>query len=116
MARWCRNLILTVPSGRLDENARRMGHLRHYREADLRGLAERAGMEVAYCRAWGFPFAYPIYARIRNRAGHEAVTGRYGWGRRLTAGALFGLFHLNDLFSGGNKIIMLARARKHEGG
>jgi SAM-dependent methyltransferase len=108
MAKCCRYLIITVPGGRLDENAQQMGHLRHYDESSLTALVERVGLEVLYCRSWGCPFAYPFYAQLRNQARHGALTGRYGWRKRAIAHMLYGLFYLNDLFGGGNKIFLLA--------
>ena len=109
MACWCRYLIVTVPGGRLDEMARGIGHLRHYDATDLSRAMQQSGLKVLYARAWGFPFAYPWYARLRNAAGSEAVTGHYGPAKRLVAQSFYRLFFLNDLFSGGNKVFLLAR-------
>ncbi len=108
MASWCRHLIVTVPSGRLDDSARAMGHLRHYTEPSLRRIVEGAGLDVLLIRTWGFPFAYPFYARMRNRVGHEEVTGSYSPMKRLITHSLYGLFYLNDAFRGGNKLFLLA--------
>jgi len=115
MAICCRYLIITVPGGLLDENAQEMGHLRHYDESSLKALVERVGLEVRYCRSWGFPFAYPLYALARNRARHGALIGQYGWGKRSLTHILCGLFYFNDLFVGGNKIFLLARNPGIEG-
>ncbi len=112
MASWCRHLIVTVPGGRLDDSARSMGHLRHYNESSLRQIVESAGLDVLSIRTWGFPFAYPFYARMRNRVGHGGVTGSYGPMKRLITHSLYGLFYLNDAFRGGNKLFLLARNPK----
>lgn len=109
MGSWTRHLLLTVPSGRAGEMARRMGHLRHYEPTGLRSMVERAGLEVVFMRSWGFPFAYPWYARLRDGSGQDKVTGRYGIVRRTLAHLLYGLFLLNDPFRGGNKLFLLAR-------
>lgn len=111
MAQVCRNLIITVPGGELNDTAKQMGHLRHYDSESLCNLVIRSGLQVVYCRSWGYPFAYPLYARVRNQAGYEVVTGRYGLVRRSVTHGLYFLFFLNDIFSGGNKIFLLARNR-----
>ncbi|MBF0311644.1 MAG: class I SAM-dependent methyltransferase [Magnetococcales bacterium] len=107
MGQWCRRLILTVPGGELDEMARNMGHLRHYDETGLCSLVTGEGLKVLYSRTWGWPLAYPWYARLRNRAGYDQVIGTYGPGKRLATYLLYALFFGNDLFSGGNKIFLL---------
>lgn len=110
MARWCRYLIITVPGGRRDQMAIDMGHVRHYDNDSLTAKCESAGLEVLFCRSWGFPFAYPWYARLRDRAGYSAVTGSYGLKKRIVSTLLYYLFFLNDLFFGGNKVILLAKS------
>ncbi|WP_161598349.1 class I SAM-dependent methyltransferase [Pseudodesulfovibrio senegalensis] len=112
MGSWCKRLIVTVPGGALDETSREMGHLRHYTKDSLKELAERAGLQCEEIREWGFPFAYPWYARMRNRAGYGAVTGQYSAGKKLLCHALYSLFFLNDFFDSGNKLVMLCRNPK----
>ena len=115
LAKWCRHLIVTVPGGRLDELAERMGHLRHFDVPMLRERAERGGFDVLFCRAWGAPFAYPLYARLRNRAGYATVTASYGLAKRMVSHGLYALFYLNDFFPGGNKVFLLGRSRQLAG-
>lgn len=115
MARFCRYLILTVPGGTLDKTSRRMGHLRHYSESALRSLVERGDLDAVFCRTWGYPFAYPLYAKLRDLAGYSVITGEYGPFKRILCHLLYAFFHLNDLFSGGNKIFILARNRRLNG-
>jgi hypothetical protein len=110
MSRWCRHLIITVPGGPMDQTAQRMGHLRHYDAERLRRLVDGAGMEVLCLRTWGFPLAYPLYARLRNRAGYEFVTGQYGYGKRALSRLLYMVFYMNDFFRGGNRLFLLARS------
>lgn len=112
MGNWCKKLIVTVPGGELDETSKEMGHLRHYTRNSLTNLAARAGLEVLHIKEWGFPFAYPWYARMRNNAGYGAVTGKYGLGKKLLCHALYGLFLMNDIFDSGNKLVMLCRNPK----
>jgi len=109
MAKWSRHLIVTVPGGPLDEMAAQMGHVRHYSTETLGKLAKDAGLEIVSLRAWGFPFAYPWYAKLRNRAGMQSVTGSYGPVKMASLNLLYALFYMNDFFSSGNKILMLAR-------
>ena len=110
MASWTRHLVLTVPGGVLDDDARAMGHLRHYSKESLSRIVERAGMEILECREWGFPLAYPWYARLRNRAGTGVATGEYSLKKRLLTHALYAAFFANDFFDSGNKLFLLARA------
>lgn len=105
----CRHLVITVPSGPLDDISREIGHLRHYDVPTLTRLVEAAGHQVVVAKTWGAPLAYPWYASLRNRAGYATVTGRYGPGKQLVSHLLYGLFFLNDLFDGGNKLFMLSR-------
>ena len=112
LASWCRNIVITVPGGPLDDLAMRMGHLRQYTGEELRSKMEATGWEVQYLREWGFPFSYPLYARARSGAGYGAVTGTYSPLKRLVTHALYGVFFGNDLFSGGDKIFALARSTK----
>ena len=108
MASWCKYLIITVPGGERDQMAIDMGHVRHYTCDSLTERCKAAGLNVLFSRSWGFPLAYPWYARIRNNAGYQAVTGQYSFKKKLVATALYYLFFLNDFFSGGNKVVLLA--------
>lgn len=110
LARSCRHLILTVPSGPLDEMSRQIGHLRHYEAEPLTRMLEAEGHEVIQIKCWGFPLAYPWYAAMRNRSGYSTVTGAYGPGKKMLTNLLYFLFFFNDLFNQGNKIFLLSRS------
>jgi hypothetical protein len=109
---WAEHVIITVPGGELDESSRAVGHLRHYTKDSLRGLARRAGLEVLHLEEWGFPFSYPWYARVRNKAGYGMMVGRYSMRKKMLCHALYLLFFGNDLFSSGNKLFMLCHGSK----
>nr|CRH06219.1 conserved protein of unknown function [Candidatus Magnetococcus massalia] len=113
LSHWCKYLVLTVPAGELDQLAQEVGHLRHYSAEGLRRSLPKNGWEVVQCREWGFPFAYPWYSRLRNRAGTGVTMGQYSLQKRLLTHLLYLLFFLNDPFTqGGNKVFVLARSTK----
>ena len=101
------HLVITVPSGPLNEASVAMGHIRHYTRESLSAKLERAGYTDVDVRAWGTPFHDPFYAWIRSRSPQSATTGSYGFGKRFISAALYTLFHLN-VFDHGHKLVALA--------
>lgn len=60
-----KQLIITVPCGPLFEIDRRVGHLRHFRPAEIIEAVEAAGLTVTRSMAWGFPF-FNLYKHLIN--------------------------------------------------
>jgi len=108
----CRYLIITVPSGPVDEMARRMGHYRHYTANELSKKLKDAGFDVIYKKTWGGPFSYPLYSFFRNKAGVQYVTGEYSVPKKILTHILYFIFYFNDLFNFGDKVFILAKNQK----
>ncbi|HXH39021.1 MAG TPA: class I SAM-dependent methyltransferase [Thermoanaerobaculia bacterium] len=49
-------LVVTVPSGTMNDFDRAIGHRKHYRLDELTDLIEGAGFRDVHASAWGFPF------------------------------------------------------------
>lgn len=107
IAKMCRNVVITVPSGPLTPASIEMGHVRHYTKTDLTGKIEAAGLRVLSIRAWGTPFHDPLYAWLRSQSPDGATTGTYGPLRRALSAILYLLFHLN-VIDRGHKLIAVA--------
>jgi SAM-dependent methyltransferase len=62
-------LVVTVPGGPLSAFDRHIGHRRHYRPFELRGVLEGAGFEVEQTTGAGFPFfnLYRLVVLLRGR-------------------------------------------------
>lgn len=112
LALMCRYVIVTVPSGPLDEMAKGMGHYRHYTADELAKKLNDAGFDVLYKKTWGGPFSYPLYTYLRNKAGVQYVSGKYSPFKILLTNLLYVLFHLNDFFNFGDKVFILAKNKK----
>ena len=102
------HLVVTVPSGPLNDASLAMGHVRHYTKLSLQERLESNGFEVLDLRAWGTPFHDPFYAWVRSHSPEGATTGTYGPMKRVVSSALYNLFHLN-VFDHGHKLVALAR-------
>ena len=62
-------LVVTVPGGPMSAFDRHIGHRKHFRPAELRGVLERAGFEVVRATGAGFPFfnLYRLVVILRGR-------------------------------------------------
>ncbi len=107
-----RYVIITVPAGPLDNMSKGMGHYRHYTGEELEKKLHRVGFEVLYKKEWGAPFSYPLYSSLRNKMGMSYVTGHYKWHKKILTHLLYLTFYLNDFFSFGNQLFVLARNTK----
>jgi 2-polyprenyl-3-methyl-5-hydroxy-6-metoxy-1,4-benzoquinol methylase len=90
--------------------AREVGHVRNYRRGELAAKMQRAGFEILNVVEWGFPFYSPLYRMVLTMTGGQGTGGSYGWGRKLLAQFLYGLFFLNSSKSGA-LIFVLAKPR-----
>lgn len=109
MAKFSRYLIITVPSGPVDQMSKDMGHLRHYSEEALIEKLDKAGFKTLYSKVWGGPFAYPLYSTLRDKAGSGYVTGQYSPFKKALTHILYCSFFLNDFFNFGNKVFVLCK-------
>lgn len=74
--------IITCPSGKVFATEKHFGHVRHPRPADLRRLAEQAGLRTKTLWNWGFPtYAFTKWAtNIRPEAALAAFAGEKPYG------------------------------------
>jgi SAM-dependent methyltransferase len=109
-----RHLLITVPGGKLRQTERRLGHHRHYQGPELLTALTQAGCEVSVFRRWGFPMQ-TLYKALINALAPDTLYDAFcsanrGYSRmqKLIAHTLYGLFFINDLFSSGDQLIVLA--------
>jgi hypothetical protein len=110
-------LVITVPGGKLRRVERRLGHHRHFQGPELVAALQSLGCEVITVQRWGYPF-YDLFKTLINVLAPDRVMDSFAQARhpyslvqKLTAHGLWALFYLNDLFRGGDQLIVLARKR-----
>jgi len=107
-----RHLLVTVPSGRVYAIDRHVGHFRHFRGEEVNRELARCGFRVIRARHWGMPMHTLYKVLINNinpRAMYETFAeGRYSFGKRAIAEAVYLMFFANDLFRGGGQYLVLA--------
>jgi hypothetical protein len=108
-----KHLVITVPSGPIRLMDRMVGHHQHFQGPELAAVLEANGCTVRRVFRWGFPF-HSLYKTLISRLApdrlYTAFSGgqRYGPGKRLFSEALYRLFFANDLFRGGNQLLLHA--------
>lgn len=95
----CRkNLIVTVPAGRVFPIDREMGHVRHFSPDALVDGLRTAGFRADIVWQWGFPF-HTLYKSLINLAPSATMNGfgkqEYGLVQKAFAAAVSGTFYLN---------------------
>jgi 2-polyprenyl-3-methyl-5-hydroxy-6-metoxy-1,4-benzoquinol methylase len=90
-----RYVFTSTIAGRMRPSERAIGHVRNYTRDELTRKLERAGLKVAWCRGWGFPFYSPIYRSIAEHIPGGPPTGRVDGVAKVTAGLLYHLYRLN---------------------
>jgi hypothetical protein len=111
-----KDLVITVPSGPMRAMDRMVGHLQHFRGAELCAALEEQGSVIQTVRFWGFPM-HTLYKSLISALSpakvYTAFSGgqSYGPGKKLLSQLLYGLFFANDLFSSGYQLFVHARPR-----
>jgi SAM-dependent methyltransferase len=90
-----RYVFTSTIAGTMRPSERAIGHVRNYTREGLTRKLESAGLEVAWCRGWGFPFYSPIYRSIAEHIPGGPPTGRVDGVAKVTAGLLYHLYRLN---------------------
>jgi len=108
-----RYLLVTVPGGRRRPMDAIVGHHRHFTVAELEEALRTAGLQPVSGRRWGFPL-HTLYRWAISRVGADRMydsfgTERYSRAQIALSDALYGAFFVNDLFRGGDQVIVLAR-------
>jgi hypothetical protein len=103
-----RELLITVPSGPIRAMDRMVGHLQHFAGPELCAELEKNGCTIQKIRFWGFPC---LISAVSPATLYSSFSGggRYGLGKRLVSGLLYGLFFVNDLFGRGHQLLVHAR-------
>ncbi|MCX7807809.1 MAG: class I SAM-dependent methyltransferase [Deltaproteobacteria bacterium] len=105
-------LVLTTQSGKVHETERRVGHVRHYAQSEMRELLAATGWRAE--RIWnaGFPF-HDLSKWIANldpdRAMERFGTRPYGAIEKGVAILLQGLFRLNSNRRGAQLFVLARR-------
>lgn len=106
------HLLLTCPTGRVFETERRFGHVSHPAPAEIRGLAENAGLRVERLLNWGWPL-YRAGKVVTNLNADWSMTqfavGRYSRMKRIFLAALYALCFLNIPSAYGCQLFALLR-------
>ncbi|HZY86250.1 MAG TPA: class I SAM-dependent methyltransferase [Gemmataceae bacterium] len=111
-----KELLITVPSGKLRTLDRMLGHHRTFAGPELCAEIESHGLSVVRRAHWGFPF-YSLYKVLVSglspaRLYESFAGGRpYGPGKKLVAKSLDLLFYANDLFPTGCLLLIHARRK-----
>jgi SAM-dependent methyltransferase len=111
-----RHVLITVPGGRLRKHDEIVGHIRHFDGPMVSDALRRRGCDVQLVKRWGFPF-HTLYRTLINVIGAERMYDQFGSDRpytraqRLLSNVLYGVFYVNDRFSSGEQLYVLARKR-----
>lgn len=108
-----KHLVITVPGGPIRLMDRMVGHHQHFAGPELVAALEGHGFEIRRLYRWGFP-VHSLYKSLISSLApdrlYSAFSGgeRYGVGKRLFSEVLYRLFFVNDLFRGGNQLLVHA--------
>jgi hypothetical protein len=114
--------VVTVPGGPRSAFDVHIGHRKHYRRDELRGLLEGAGLVVDSVVAAGFPFfnMYKLLVVVRGRRVIADVRANEAGGSRVARVLMRvfrALFRLNLISSPlGWQILAVAHTRPEAGG
>jgi hypothetical protein len=109
-----KELVITVPSGRIRTMDQLVGHLQHFAGPELCGVLEENGCTIVRTRLWGFP-VHSLYKNLISALSparlYTSFSGgqKYGLGKRVFSEVLNGFFYVNDLFRGGCQLLVHAR-------
>jgi len=90
-------LVVTVPSGPMNDFDRAIGHQKHYRPAELTDLLTSAGFRDVRTTAWGFPFhtLFRIALAAVPQTTEQFSDEKIGAVHRIIFRLLDALFYLN---------------------
>ena len=110
-------LLLSVPIGKYFKSDEKIGHFRHYSLEQLDEELNKNGFEIVLCKKWGFPFhnlyKYAINYALTQNTYKKYSSSKYGFTEKLVSNILYILFFINDLFSSGHNLFVLAKKKKH---
>jgi len=114
-----RYLLITVPTGKVHNMDRLVGHFRHYNYEVLRDEIEKNNFKVVFYKYWGMPF-HAIYKYLISFGSYEkAYQGfaakKYGITQKLISHFLYLLFYFNDIFHSGSQLFILGERMKVDG-
>lgn len=90
-------LVVTVPSGPMNDFDRAIGHQKHYRPSELTDLLTTAGFRDVRTMAWGFPFhtLFRVALAAAPRTTEQFSDEKIGAMHRIVFRLLHALFYLN---------------------
>ena len=103
-----RELLLTVPSGRIFPIDQMVGHTQHFSAGQLGKALESAGFEVVTTWKWGFPF-HSLYKHLINLRPAATLNGfaggTYSRSQTVLGDLIRRLFYLNTRYWGRQLVI-----------
>ena len=104
-------LLITVPTGKIYDIDKYLGHVWYPTQKDLSDRLNENAYKVLVARQWGFPFL-TFYKWLIDFLGagkvYKDYTGKYSGFQKLIAFAWYLLFFINNFFSNGLQLIVLA--------
>jgi hypothetical protein len=107
-----RYLLITVPSGKVHNIDKIIGHFRHYNYEDLKNEIENNSFHIIFYKSWGIPF-HTVYKYLINTFGYKKIYKKfaykkYGIIEKIISSFLYFLFYFNDMFNSGLQLFILA--------
>jgi 2-polyprenyl-3-methyl-5-hydroxy-6-metoxy-1,4-benzoquinol methylase len=108
-------LVVTVPSGAMNDFDRSIGHRKHYEVGELASLLTAAGFAGTNAQGWGFPFhtLFRIVLSIAPQTTDQFTDERIGVVHRALFRFLDALFYLNIHSSSLGRQLIGTAARPH---
>jgi hypothetical protein len=113
-----RYLLITVPSGKIYNIDKLVGHMRHYSSSELTLELEKYGFSVIFRKNWGMPF-HSLYKYFINAIDYRKTYAHfalkpYGVFQKMVSQFLYFLFYFNDIFKSGSQLFILAKRTDKE--
>jgi SAM-dependent methyltransferase len=111
-------VLITVPSGKIFNIDRKVGHYRHFDIETLEKEFNKNGFILRFKRYWGFPF-HTLYKNAINEVAPDVVyrnfaEAAYGPVKKMISNLLYLLFFLDYPFNAGGQLIMLAEKKEKQ--
>jgi SAM-dependent methyltransferase len=111
-------ILITVPSGDIRYIDKKVGHLHHFQSTELTEVLSNLGFTTISIKKWGFP-VHTLYKIMVNAVSPEKIfqefsISKYSSKKIFLSQCLNSLFYINDLFSNGEQLFILAKNDTYE--
>ncbi|CAG0951098.1 demethylmenaquinone methyltransferase / 2-methoxy-6-polyprenyl-1,4-benzoquinol methylase [Methanosarcinales archaeon] len=107
-----KNIIITVPIGKMCAEDLQVGHVRRYSREEILNKLKNVGFKIIKEREWGYPFYSPLYRSIIKHTPEESRSGKFGILRRMMSTVIYYIFMLNVL-NKGDRLVILASSKSN---